>query len=114
MPVLVIIVSPKYNTGLFLFTWLIATTKADSKQSTIMQLMFRNSVGNYETLEEEVPQARQACGAPGPRGDPTTHRPLESECCIFLQIFHDKTEDWILLFKMHFAFFVCFVMLRCF
>lgn len=33
----------------------------------------------------------------------------ESECCIFLQIFHEETEDWIVLFKMHFAFFVCFV-----
>lgn len=52
---LVIIVSPEYNTGLFLFTSLIATTKADSKQSTIMQLIFQNSIGTSETeLEEEV------------------------------------------------------------
>lgn len=110
-----IIVSPEYNTGLFLFTSLIATTKADSKQSTITQLIFQNSIGTSKTeLEEEVSQARQARGAPGPRGNPSTCRPLESECCTFLQIFREKIEDWILLFKMHFAFFVCFVMLRCF
>ena len=103
---------PNITLDCFLFTSAITTTKADSKQSTIPQLMFWSSSWGLDDWEGFTSQTG-LWSARSP-GSPTTCWPLEWECCIFLHIFPDKTEDWIFLFKMHFAFFVCFVMLRCF